>query len=293
MTTDLDNVWLTEESLNNTVSQSFKILETIYHEQSKFQDIKVVLTEPLGKVLLLDGMCMISDKDEFIYHEIMVHIPLLTLEKTKRVLVIGAGDGGVIRELTRYESIEEIELVEIDEMVTSVCKEFFPEVACGFSDPRVKVYFEDALDLIDKKIKSAEAPYDLIISDSTDPEGLAENLYKSDFYEKVKSLLTTEGIFMCQTESPFYDEYDINKIYKTLEKSFEIVQPICAPIFIYPGVLWTFAYCSKKWFGTDIKDHKVLEYKAFSHKLKWHNLAWHSTAFNLPNFVLDKLKQLH
>ncbi|WP_044557274.1 polyamine aminopropyltransferase [Halobacteriovorax marinus] len=282
--------WLTEQSLENTVSQSFKVVETLYEGKSPYQDIKVVLTEPLGKVLLLDDMCMISDKDEFIYHEVMAHIPLLCQEQTKRVLVIGAGDGGVIRELVRYKCIEEITLVEIDEMVTTTSREFFPNVAKGLDDPRVKIIFEDALKFIDREVLIPNNKYDLIISDSTDPVGLAENLYKSDFYQKVNSLLTDEGIFMCQTESPFYDEYDIRSIYQNLESEFKIVQPICAPILIYPGVYWTFAYCSKKWLGTDMKENKVEDYKNFSEDLMWHNLNWHSSAFNLPNFVLKKLK---
>lgn len=286
---DMDKDWLQEYSLNQTVAQSFKVKSLLFHEKSKYQDIKVIDTYALGKILLLDDTAMISDKDEFIYHEVMAHIPLMVQEKSKKVLVIGAGDGGVIRELTRYKTIEEITLVEIDEMVTTTSKEFFPQVACGLNDKRVSIQFRDALEYIDEIIFNNDEKFDLIISDSTDPIGIAEGLYKSEFYKKVNSLLSDEGVFMCQTETPFYDEFNIAGLYKDLRDNFPLVQPVCAPILIYPGVYWTFAFCSKKWSATDIKPHKLEELSYFSKDLKWYNEAWHRCAFQLPNFVKDKL----
>ena len=280
--------WLSEKSLNDTVLQSFKVVKELYNNQSQFQSIRVVDTESLGKVLLLDDMAMISDKDEYIYHEVMVHTPMLAQPKTKKVLVLGAGDGGVIRELVRYSSIEEITLVEIDEMVTSVSKEFFPQVSCGLKDNRVSIKHEDALDFVEKSF-IAKDKYDLIISDSTDPVGIAEGLYQSSFYEKIYSLLTDDGIFMCQTESPFYDEYDIKKIYQELRSTFNIVEPTCAPILIYPGVYWTFAFCSKNLNGRKFNNHKLKEYDHFAKDLRWHNPEWQKSSFVLPNFVRDKL----
>lgn len=280
--------WLTEKSLNDTVSQSFEVNELLYHTKSPFQDIKVINTKALGNVLLLDDMAMISDKDEFIYHEVMVHIPLLSQGQTKNVLVIGAGDGGVIRELVRYPSIESITLCEIDQEVTNTCKEFFPHVTTGLNDKRVSCVFEDALEFIQEAIKNNHT-YDLIISDSTDPVGLAENLYKDHFYKQVNKLLNPDGIFMCQTESPFYDEYDIKNIYQNLKNNFKIVQPVCAPILIYPGVFWTFAYCSQTQMGNQINESKLLEYQQFSEELRWHNPIWHKSSFSLPNMVSEKL----
>ena len=280
--------WLTEESLNCSVSQSFKIKKNLFHTRSHYQDIKVVETQALGKVLLLDDMAMISDKDEFIYHEVMSHIPMLVQDKTNSVLVIGAGDGGVIRELVKYSSIEQITMVEIDKVVTETSKIFFPHVASGLTDKRVTIKFENALRFVDQAL-SEGIKFDLIISDSTDPVGLAEDLYKKTFFEKINSLLSDDGIFMCQTESPFYDEYDIKDIYQRLHSNFKIVTPICAPILIYPGVFWTFGFCSKQKHVLDLCSTKVKEYSEFCQTLKWHNLNWHKTLTQLPNFIEEKI----
>jgi len=285
----IENNWLTEASLNKSVSQSFKIKNILHHSKSIYQDIKVIETFPLGRVLLLDDMAMISEKDEFIYHEVMVHLPVLTQEQTKNVLVIGAGDGGIIRELVKYSQIESITLVEIDEEVTRICKEFFPNVTTGFNDKRVQVIFQDGNTYIDELLKTSSTKYDLIISDSTDPEGIAENLYTKTFYDKIQFLLNDNGIFICQTETPFFDEYDIHKIYKNLRSTFHSVKPVCAPILIYPGVYWTFAFCTKKEIENTISQNKIHEYNLFKEDLKWHNEQWHMSAFVLPNFVKNKL----
>ncbi len=281
--------YLEEKSLDGSVAQSFKMIETLHHSHSKYQDIKVVLTQALGKVLLLDDIAMISDKDEFIYHEVMTHVPMLSQEQTRRVLVIGAGDGGVIRELVKYRSIKEITLVEIDQEVTNVSREFFPKVASGLSDIRVNCVFEDAIDFVRKEVENVSSKYDLIISDSTDPVGIAKQLYERDFYADINSLLSKDGIFMCQTENPFYDEYNIKKIYQDLKSEFQIVQPICAPILIYPGIFWTFAFCSKTNSLVEISSQKLQEYNEFSKDLKWHNPKWQQASIHLPNYVTKSL----
>ena len=287
----IGNDWLTESSLQNTVRQSFAAKKVLYKEKSLYQEAEVIDTLALGKVLLLDGAAMISEKDEFIYHEVMGHIPVLAQEKTKKVLVIGAGDGGVIRELCRYQSIESITLVEIDEMVPRVCKEFFPQVARDLDNLRVKILFQDGYEFVKDQVEKKEV-FDLIISDSTDPVGMAKSLYEQDFFQDISSLLSDEGIFMCQSENPFYDEFNIKEIYQNLKNAFPIVQAICAPMLIYPGVYWTFAFCSKRYFGTELKENKIQEYQSFAGKLRWHNLDWHRGAFSLPNFVKEKLGHL-
>lgn len=282
----MQKTWLTEYSLNNSVKQCFEQTAILHQEESEFQEIKVVETSSLGRVLLLDDFAMISQKDEFIYHEVMAHIPTLCQSNTKNVLVLGAGDGGVVRELVRYQSIENITLVEIDSKVTEVCQKFFPEVSSGLNDPRVSIIFEDALKYV-TNLKPGS--FDLIICDSTDPEGIAAGLYQKDFYQKALELLTDEGIFMCQTETPFFDEFDIKSIYRNLGQIFPVVAPVCAPILIYPGVFWTFAFCSKKWTISDIKEHKRSEYNVFATELKWHNPNWQLASTHLPNYVKEML----
>ena len=146
---------------------SVQIKESILTRQSRYQRIDVMDTYDFGRILTLDGYMMLTEKDEFIYHEMMVHLPMAVNPDIRRVLVIGAGDGGTIRELTRYPTIEHIDMVEIDREVVEVCKEYLPQTACKLEDPRVHIYYEDGL----KFVRYHEQEYDLILVDSTDPFG--------------------------------------------------------------------------------------------------------------------------
>ena len=162
-----------------TVGLQIQVDRQLHTEQSDFQRIDVFECEEFGRFLTLDGYMMLTERDEFIYHEMMVHVPLAVLgEKIKKVLVIGGGDGGCVRELCRYKHIEHIDLVEIDERVVAVCKEYLPGVACSLDDPRVHILYQDGL----KYIRRIEDEYDLIIIDSTDPFGPGEGLFTMEFY---------------------------------------------------------------------------------------------------------------
>lgn len=280
--------WFTESTMNESVYHAFGVEEVLFEKQSSFQKIKVYQTKELGKLLTLDDAAMISEKDEFIYHEVMAHCPLLVQNKTENILVIGGGDGGIIRELCRYSSIKKIELVEIDSEVVSTCKEFFPKISHALTDERVSIHYCDGLEYLQTKYCNGER-YDLIIMDSTDPIGLAKGLYSSDFFELIVHCLSGEGIFMSQTGSPLFDEFGIRENYLKIGEHFDKVQVICAPILIYPGVHWTFAAASKKWGMQDFKETKLSEYAAFSNELKWHNPAWQSCSTELPNFYKKKI----
>jgi len=273
------NNWFSESTLNDTVRSSFKYKALIHESQSDFQRIRIYDTYSLGRLLVLDDSAMISDKDEFIYHEVITHIPILVQEQTKNVLIIGGGDGGAIRELVKYKSIKSIELVEIDSAVVDISREFFPHVASGLNDQRVKIHYTDGVEFIN----NCEKKYDLIIVDSTDPIGPAVGLYEKKFYEVCREHLNENGIFMAQTETPLFDEYSISSIYDKLNETFPIVETICAPMLIYPGVYWTFSFCSLTEGITSFKENKLCEYGEFSSKLKWHNLDWHKSCFKLSN----------
>lgn len=165
-------LWYTEEQ-TDSVRFSIKVDKPLYTGKSEFQRIDVFHSKEFGNFFTLDGLIMVTEKDEFIYHDMIVHVPMATNLKIKNVLVIGAGDGGTVRELTRYDSIENIDMVEIDKMVVDVCREYFPQTTCKLDDPRVHLYFEDGL----RFIRSKENIYDLIIVDSTDPFGPGEGLF--------------------------------------------------------------------------------------------------------------------
>lgn len=280
--------WFTESTMNESVYHAFGIKELLFQKKSEFQEIKVYETKELGKLLTLDGAAMISEKDEFIYHEVMVHCPLLVQRNTERVLVIGGGDGGIIRELCRYKSIKRIDLVEIDSAVVETCRTFFPKVSSSLDDPRVNIHYQDGMKFLLDCVKAKQS-YDLVIMDSTDPVGMAKGLYSEDFFKHIDHILGPEGIFMSQTGTPLFDEFGIRENYSKLTTRFKKVQAICAPILIYPGVHWTFAAASKKWSMQDFKENKLGEYAAFAMKLKWHNPAWQSCATELPNFYRQKI----
>lgn len=277
--------WFSEASYFGSLKISFEVIKKLHEETSPFQKIEVYETKPVGRLLVLDGKTMISQIDEFVYHEVMSHIPYMCSDKVEKVLIIGGGDGGLVREYARHTDIKKIDLVEIDERVVEVSKEYFPECTQALNDPRVEVHAKDGIEFI----KGANAEYDIIVIDSTDPENFAEGLFTKDFYASVNQALTENGIMMAQTENPFLDEYNVKNIYKNLKASFPIVQSTWAPMIIYPGVFWTFAFASKMFFGNKIQETKKERMTEIEKNLKWYNINWHEGAFNLSNFHRQKM----
>ncbi len=284
----LENGWFYERSFKGKFSMGWKVKKVLHSEQSKFQKIDVLDTEAVGKLLLLDGKTMVSDLDEFVYHEVMAHIPYMVSRKCKKVLIIGGGDGGVVREFARHADIKQIDLVEIDERVIEVSRQFFPECTSALDDPRVNILPQDGFAFI----KSKKNEYDVIVVDSTDPEDFASGLFTHEFYTDVYNALTEDGIMMNQTENPFLDEYGIKNIYANMRKAFPYVQSFTAPMSIYPGVFWTFGFSSKKYMGTHINPEKLQAMSGLEPKLKWYNTEWHKGAFALSNFHKRKIGQI-
>jgi spermidine synthase len=233
--------WIQEEY--NGVRFGFKVKQALTSQQSDFQKVDVVETESYGKLLLLDDMVMTTDRDEFIYHEMIAHVPLLSLpEAPKRVLVIGGGDGGTVREVLKHPSVEEVVLCEIDPMVVEVCKQYFPVIAGEIENPRCTSVFEDGVAYV-KNLP--DACFDAILIDSTDPLGPGEGLFTVDFYKDVARALKPNGIMASQSESPFYVPEGIEKIYTNLRQAFPIVSAYWGVVPTYPGALWSWSFCSK------------------------------------------------
>ena len=195
-------LWYTEEHTPST-RFSIKVKKQLFSEKSPFQQIDIFDSEEFGRFFTLDGLMMLTEKDEFIYHDMIVHVPMATNPKIKRVLVIGGGDGGTVRELTRYKTIEKIDMVDIDELVVRTCMKLLPFTACELDDPRVSLHFEDGL----KFVRTVEEKYDLIIVDSTDPFGPGEGLFTKEFYGNCFKALGDDGILVNQHENPFYESY--------------------------------------------------------------------------------------
>jgi len=221
---------------------TYKIKRTLADEQTEFQKLELVDTEAFGRMLLLDGLVMTTVFDEFIYHEMITHPPLCTHPNPRRVLVIGGGDGGTVREVLRHPSVESVELCEIDRRVVEVCREYLPEPSCGLRDPRVSIVYADGIEYV----KNAEAKYDCIIVDSTDPIGPAVGLFSLDFYKSIYRALTDDGVFSAQTESPLAEPDFVRKVTHEIGSVFPVCGLYTAAIQTYPGALWSFTIGSKR-----------------------------------------------
>jgi spermidine synthase len=279
-------LWFTENHTDN-VRFSIKVDKQLYSSQSDFQRIDIFESKEFGRFLTLDGYMMLTEKDEFIYHEMMVHVPMSVHPNVKRVLVIGGGDGGTVRELSRYDYIESIDLVEIDEEVVEACKKYLKQTACGFDDKRVKIYYDDGLKFVRKYVNE----YDLILVDSTDPFGPGEGLFTKEFYGNCCKALKEDGIMVNQHESPFYpnDAVAMQRAHKRIVESFPIARVYQAHIPTYPSGHWLFGFASKKYHP--IEDQDVARWKAQGLKTRYYNEQLHRGAFALPNYVEEMLEK--
>lgn len=273
-------LWFSEYQTKN-VKLSFRIKEVLYTTQSKYQKISVYETEDFGRILTLDDLVMLTTKDEFIYHEMITHVPMLTHGNAVRVLVIGGGDGGTVRELLKHP-VEEIHLVEIDKEVVETSKKYFPSVSCGLTDPRVRVFYEDGIEFV-KNNKG----YDIVIVDSTDPIGPAVGLFSTEFYKNVSAALNENGILVAQTETPILFGDLVNKIYKDMSTVFPYTNMYTAVIPTYPGAFWTFTMGSK----TVNPLSKEISSSLPDIDTKYYTKELHKSYFILPPFVKNLISE--
>ncbi|MET1250061.1 polyamine aminopropyltransferase [Sporolactobacillus sp. STCC-11] len=280
-------LWFTEKHTEN-VTFSIKVDRQVYSGQSEFQRIDLFDSLEFGRFLTLDGYMMLTEKDEFIYHEMIVHVPMAVLPNVKKVLVIGGGDGGAIRELVRYPEIEQIDLVEIDAQVIEACKKYLPQTAGKLDDPRVTIHYADGL----KFVRSKQDEYDLIIVDSTDPFGPGEGLFTKEFYGNCYKALTDTGAMVNQHESPFYpvDAVAMQRAHKRIIDSFPISRVYQAHIPTYPSGHWLFGFASKKYHPVD--DFNAAAWKARGMRTKYYNDKIHVGSFALPNYVKELLEEM-
>ena len=280
-------LWFTERH-TPSVEFSIKVERQLYSAQSEFQRIDVFYSKEFGRFLTLDGYMMLTEKDEFIYHEMITHVPMAVHPNVRDVLVIGAGDGGVVRELSQYPAIQNIDLVEIDELVVEVCRKYLPQTACRLDDPRVHIFYEDGV----KFIRSCEDKYDLIIVDSTDPFGPGEGLFTKEFYGSCFKALHDDGVMVNQHESPFYteDAAAMQRAHKRIVESFPIAKVYQAHIPTYPSGHWLFGFASKKYHP--VNDINASTWSLFLIETLYYNPKLHIGSFALPCYVEDLLKDV-
>lgn len=279
--------WFSENHTPN-VQISIRVDKQLYSGKSEFQRIDVFESPEFGRFLTLDGYMMLTEKDEFIYHEMITHVPMAVHPNVKNVLVIGAGDGGVIRELVRYPEIESIDMVEIDPLVVEVCKKFLPLTACRFDDPRLKIHYEDGL----RFVRFKENEYDLIIVDSTDPFGPGEGLFTKEFYGNCFKALKDDGILINQHESPFYpeDAAACQRAHKNIVETFPLAKVYQAHIPTYPSGHWLFGFASKKYHP--LKDLNETRWNMRSLTCRYYTTTLHKGAFYIPAYVEELLKNV-
>lgn len=276
------DIWITEKQTKD-IDISFRVKNILHEEKTDFQELAVVDTYAYGRMLFLDGCVMTSIKDEFVYHEMITLVAINSHPNPEKVLVIGGGDGGAIREIVKHPKVKEATLVEIDGAVIENSKKYLPEIAASYDNPKVRVIVDDGI----KHIQNHKNTYDIIIIDSTDPIGPAVGLFAYDFYKDVHGALKDDGIMVAQTESPYYEQELIKRIHKDLRSLFSTVKLYLAHIPTYPTGMWCFSIASKKYDPEKVDPNTIPDTKT-----KYYNEEIHFSSFVLPNFVRDILNDV-
>ena len=281
------DIWYTENHTDH-VRMSIRVDRQLASVQSDFQRIDIFESNEFGRIMTLDGLLMLTEKDEYVYHEMITHIPMATNPDIKKVLVIGAGDGGTVRELCRYDTVEHIDMVEIDYKVVELAREYLPFTACSLDDPRVHIHYQDGLRFVRRV---PEGMYDLIIVDSTDPFGVGEGLFTKEFYGNCYKALSAEGILVNQHESTFYESYrnSMKRAHSRIKSLFPVALVYQAHIPTYPSGHWLFGFASKKF--DPRTDLQAMRWNRLGLKTKYYNTILHQGCFAIPNNVRDALRE--
>ncbi|WP_054951153.1 polyamine aminopropyltransferase [Numidum massiliense] len=268
-------LWYTEKQTPQ-LGITMKVAQTLHTEKSAYQQIDILETEQFGRMLVLDGMVMTTEVDEFVYHEMIAHVALHTHPHPENVLVVGGGDGGVIREVIKHPGVKRATLAEIDRRVVELSRQYLPQISSGLSDERVTVQFVDGV----RHIEEYANAYDVIIIDSTEPVGAAVGLFQKPFYEGVFRALKADGIMAAQTESPWFNRDLIRGVYRRVSEVFPLARLYAANVPTYPSGLWTFTIGSKTYdpLAVDPESLPLLD-------TKYYTPALHRACFQLPEFV--------
>ena len=278
--------WFEEYHTANT-KFGIRVGEQLYHGESEYQKIDVFDSPEFGRVLTSNGSVIFTDQEEFVYDEMVVHVPMAVHPNVKRVLVLGGGDGGVARELAHYNEIEIIDVVEPDKMFVDVSRKFFPNNAVGLDDVRVRIHYEDGL----RFLRKCSDQYDLIINDATDPLGHEAGLFTKEFYGNCFKALHEDGIMVYQHGSPFFDEDEesCRSMHRKAYRIFPINRVYQAHIPTCAAGYWLFGFASKKYHP--LKDFDAERWDARGIKTWYYTTHLHRGAFMLPKYVEDMLEE--
>ena len=278
------DLWFSDLQTAN-VKLSLRVERQIFSQQSEVQRIDVFESKEFGRILSLDGHIMLTERDEFIYDEMITHVPMAVHKEAKHILVLGAGDGGVVRELTRYDRVEHIDLVEMDPLVVEVCRQYLPQNASRLDDPRVEIHYENGL----KFLRRCENKFDLIIVDSNDPFGPMETFFTREFYGYCYKALREDGIMVNQQGSPFYEEdaRACQRSHKRIVSTFPVSRVYQAHIPTYAAGYWLFGFASKKYHPVD--DFDAASWSVLGLKTKYYTTKLHRGAFYLPAYLEEMM----
>lgn len=279
------------ETLFENYGQRFKVDNVLFENQTTHQHLVIFENSQFGRVMALDGNIQTTTRDEFIYHEMMVHVPILAHGKVSRVLIIGGGDGGILREVLKHKSVKHVTMIEIDAAVVEMSKEFLPSISDGaFDDSRLHLVIADGMDYV----RETKEKYDVIITDSTDPIGPAEVLFTEDFYSAAKSCLTEDGIIASQNGASFLQEWEFEGTYRRLSALYQDPWFYLASVPTYIGGFMTLAW------ATDNASYRKLpvetiraRFQANPFVTKYYTPDIHVGAFSLPMHVLNKLEKVN
>ena len=274
-----------QERHNDEIALGLHVKGVLHSVQSPFQRVDIIDTTGFGRVMTLDGLMMVTERDEFVYHEMIAHVPLMVHPNPKRVLIIGGGDGGTLREVLRHDCVEEAVLCEIDGEVVEAARKFLPFVAVGLNHPRAKVHIGDGVEFVRN---SDAGSFDIVIVDSTDPIGPGVGLFSGDFYKQVNRILRPGGIAMAQCESPWENAIDLKKVYGNLKDGFKAVYSMVGTIPTYPFGFWSWAFASDT--AHPFEKINLNRAHAIEKASRYYNTDMHRGAFCLPNFLKQRLK---
>ena len=286
MTTDssAENLWFTEKHARSGSSFGLRVSERLHAEQTPFQSIEIYDTTDWGKLMVIDGCTMVSTRDNFLYHEMMSHPALFTHARAKRVVIIGGGDCGTLREVLKHEEVEHAVQVEIDERVTRLAEQYFPELCEANNDPRAQLIFDDGI----KYMAECEPDsIDLVIVDSTDPVGPAEGLFNAAFYTSCFKALRSGGIFVQQSESPMAHLALIKSMRSAMRTAgFQAVRTLTFPQPCYPTGWWSATLARK---GADLSDFRERGAQTKQFPTRYYNAEMHKAALSMPEFMREEL----
>lgn len=268
--------------------QSFTQDQILFEHQTKHQHLVIFKNQQWGTVMMLDDVVQTTEKDEFIYHEMMTHVPMFSHHNPKKILIIGGGDGGILREVLKHPSVENVTQVEIDQAVIDMCIKYLPNHSDGaFDDPRSNIVIDDGVNFV----TNSHQKFDVIISDSTDPIGPGESLFTSNFYQGIKNCLAPNGVFVAQNGVCFMQINELTTTHNRLTHLFSEVTFYTAAIPTYVGGIMTFAWASNESnLNTNTLEELLKKYKKSGIKTKYYHPQLHLASFSLPQYINEILE---